>query len=99
MNQDTAKVITSFLPLIILMVFFYFFLIKPQKKKEKEIQAMRENVKVGDNIITIGGIVGKVIQVKDDILVIETSGDKTKYELMKWGINSVLQDRKDLKSN
>ncbi|MFR7349267.1 preprotein translocase subunit YajC [Peptoniphilus sp.] len=99
MNQDTAKVITSFLPLIILMVFFYFFLIKPQKKKEKEIQAMRENVKVGDNIITIGGIVGKVIQVKDDVLVIETSGDKTKYELMKWGINSVLQDRKDLKSN
>ena len=99
MNQDTAKVITSFLPLIILMVFFYFFLIKPQKKKEKEIQAMRENVKVGDNIITIGGIVGKVIQVKDDVLVIETSGDKTKYELMKWGINSVLQERKDLKSN
>lgn len=99
MNQDTAKVITSFLPLIILMIFFYFFLIKPQKKKEKEIQAMRENVRVGDNIITIGGIVGKVIQVKDDILVIETSGDKTKYELMKWGINSVLQDRKDLKSN
>ena len=41
MNQDTAKVITSFLPLIILMIFFYFFLIKPQKKKEKEIQAMR----------------------------------------------------------
>ena len=99
MDQNTAKVITSFAPLIILMIFFYFFMIKPQKKKDTEIQTMRENIKVGDNIITIGGIVGKVIQVKEDVIFIETSGDKTKLELMKWGINSVLQERKDLKSN
>lgn len=99
MSQDTTKLLINFLPLIVLMGFFYFFLIRPQKKKEREVQDMRNGIKVGDNIITIGGIVGRVVQVKDDVLVIETSGDKAKMEIMKWGINSVLQDRKDLKEN
>ena len=55
-------------------------------------------LKVGDEILTISGIRGKIVQVKEDYLVIETSGEKSKIDVMKWGINSVVTDKKDLKS-
>ncbi|MFY9213206.1 MAG: preprotein translocase subunit YajC, partial [Tissierellaceae bacterium] len=72
-----------------LLVVFYFFAIRPQKKREKEIQAMREGIKVGDEIITIGGILGKVITVKDDQIIIEVGATKTRLELTKWSVGSV----------
>ena len=84
MNQNAML---NFIPLILMFVVFYFFVIRPQKKKANEINEMRENLKVGDKIITIGGIIGKIILVKEDYLVIETSSDNTKIEVMKWGIN------------
>ena len=66
----------SILPLVIMVVAFYFMLIRPQKKKEKETKAMLDALKVGDTVTTIGGIIGKVLKVKDDKVCIEI-GDRT----------------------
>ena len=77
--------------MLVMMVFFYLFLIRPQKKKEKEFEQMRNSLAVGDNIITIGGIVGKVVIVKDDYITIETSGMNTRLEITKWGVSSVIK--------
>ena len=93
----TQNAMLNFIPLIIMFVLFYFLMIRPQKKKANEINAMRENLKVGDKIITIGGIIGKVVLVKEDYLVIETSSDNTKIEIMKWGINGTYKKNADLK--
>ena len=94
MNQNAML---NFIPLIVMFVIFYFFMTRPQKKKANEINEMRENLKVGDKIITIGGIIGKIILVKEDYLVIETSSDNTKIEIMKWGINGTYKKNTDLK--
>lgn len=77
--------------MVAMLAFFYFFMIRPQKKKEKEVEAMRKALKVGDDIITIGGIVGKIVIVKDDYITIETSGMKTRMEITKWGVSSVIK--------
>lgn len=91
------RAMLNFLPLILMFAVFYFFIIRPQKKKANEITEMRESLKVGDKIITIGGIIGKIILVKEDYLVIETSSDNTKLEIMKWGINGTYKKNTDLK--
>ena len=95
----TQNAMLNFIPLIIMFVLFYFLMIRPQKKKANEINAMRENLKVGDKIITIGGIIGKIILVKEDYLVIETSSDNTKIEIMKWGINGTYKKNTELKDS
>lgn len=70
-------------------VFFYFFMIRPQKKQEKEVNEMRNSLSVGDEITTIGGIIGKVISIRDETVVIETSHDRTKIRLLKSAISKV----------
>ena len=70
------EMIVSFLPMILLIVVFYFILIRPQKKREKQTKEMLANLKVGDSITTIGGIVGTICKIKDDKVMIET-GSKT----------------------
>lgn len=75
---------------IAFLVFFYLFAIRPQKKREKEIREMRDSLKVGDQIVTIGGILGRVIKVKDDMVTIEVGSNKTKLDLTKWAVGSVL---------
>lgn len=69
---------------------FYFFAIRPQRKKEKEIKQMRENLRVGDEIITIGGISGKILKLKEQMVTIEVGSDKTRLEMTKWAIGSVI---------
>lgn len=66
----------------------YFFSIRPQKKKQKEEQQMRDNLQIGDEITTIGGIVGRVVTIKDDSIVIETGADRNKMKIMRWAIQS-----------
>lgn len=78
------------LPIGILAI-FYFFAIRPQKKKEKEINEMRDSLSVGDEVITIGGILGKVIAVKEELLVIEVGAAKTRLEFTRWAISSVIR--------
>ena len=62
----------------------YFMMIRPENKKKKEAEELRANLKKGDNITTIGGIVGKIVNIKDDRIIIETSEDQVRMELLKW---------------
>ena len=72
-----------------MFVLLYFFMIRPQKKREREEAAMREAVQVGDEVTTIGGIIGKVVSVKGETFVLETTKDKTKIRFLKGAIRSV----------
>ena len=86
-NANTGgSMLMTFLPIIAVIVVFYFFLIRPQKKKENEAKAMRENVQIGDEIMTIGGIVGLVVRKTEDTVVIETGTDKSKLRIKMWAI-------------
>ena len=67
---------TMILMMVGVFAVMYFLMIRPQKKKQKEEQAMRDNLQIGDEITTIGGIVGKIVTVKDDSLIIETGADR-----------------------
>ena len=75
--------------IVVMFVVFYFFGIRPQKKQEKETAAMRNALQVGDEITTIGGIIGKVVSIKDETFVLETSHDRTKIRFLKSAIKSV----------
>ena len=76
----------TFGPIILMFVVFYFLLIRPQKKREKEVQEMRQAIEVGDEVVTIGGIVGRVVSIKEDTLVVETSAERSKLRLARWAI-------------
>ncbi len=76
----------TFLPLVIMIAIFYFFMIRPQKKRDKEEREMRNSIQVGDEISTIGGFIGKVVSVKDDVLTIESSNDRTKLRIYRWAV-------------
>ncbi len=76
----------TFGPIILMFVVFYFLLIRPQKKREQEVQKMREAIEVGDEVVTIGGIVGRVVSIKEDTLVVETSAERSKLRLARWAI-------------
>ena len=67
---------------------FYFLLIRPENKRKKEAEQIRNSLKVGDQITTIGGIIGTVVSVKDDKFVMETSADQVRIELAKWAIST-----------
>lgn len=77
------------LMIVALFAVMYFVMIRPQKKQEKEIQTMRNNLQVGDEITTIGGIIGKIISIKEETCLIETSGDKTKIRILKSAVKCV----------
>ena len=85
-----ALLTSGVLPMILLFVAFYFFLIRPQRKKEKEVQKMRSNIEIGDEIVTIGGIMGIVTNIKEDVLVIETGADRSKVRIAKWAVQENL---------
>ena len=72
------------------LVIFYVFAIRPQRKKEKEIKEMRSNLRIGDEVVTIGGIRGRIIVVKDDFITLEVGSTKTRLEMMKWSVGSVI---------
>ena len=76
-------------PLIILFIVFYFFMVRPQKKKDKQIQYMRRGIQVGDEVVTIGGICGKVVKTKDESFIIQVGADKVKFEMMRWAVSTV----------
>ena len=81
--------LAGILPFLLLIPIFYFLMYRPQKKQEKETAAMRNSLMVGDEVVTIGGIMGKVVKVKDDYVVIETGADKTRLKMRKTAIGSV----------
>ena len=82
-----------------MLALLYFFMIRPQKKQEKETNNMRNNLVVGDEITTIGGIIGKIVSIKDETIVIETSRDGTKIRLLKSAVRNVDVHAADSKKN
>ena len=81
--------VMTFLPIVVIIAVFYFMLIRPQQKKDKEDRAMRENLEIGDEIATIGGIVGIVVSVKEDTVVIETGSDRSKIRILKTAVGQL----------
>ena len=82
----------TFLPFILIIVVFYFFMIRPQAKKQKDLRAYRESLKKGDRIVTTGGIYGKVVDIKDNVVVVDV-GEQTRFKIDK---SAVLKDASDL---
>jgi len=80
----------SLIVLVIFIAIMYFLMIRPQKKRDKQIQEMRSSLSVGDEIITIGGICGKIVKTKDETIVIQVGADKIKFEMMRWSVSSVV---------
>ena len=84
----TAGMSSSIIMLVAMLAIFYFMLIRPENKRKKEAEAMRSSVKNGDKITTIGGVIGTVVNVKEDKIVIETGADQVRIEFAKWAISS-----------
>ena len=84
-GQSMLSLLITFLPMILI---FYFLLIRPENKRKKEAEALRSALKKGDKITTIGGIVGTVVDVKEDKFVIETGADQVRIELAKWALST-----------
>ncbi len=77
--------------IIILLLFFvlmWFFMIRPEKKKQKKIEAMRNALSVGDEIVTIGGVMGTIVHITEDDITIETSEDRVRVQFKKWAVSS-----------
>ena len=79
----------SILIIVVMFVALYFFMIRPQKKQEKETQNMRNNLQVGDEITTIGGIIGKIVSIKEETVTIETSHDRSKIRILRSAVRNV----------
>ncbi|MGI6013816.1 MAG: preprotein translocase subunit YajC [Oscillospiraceae bacterium] len=79
---------TSLIMLVVIMVVFYFMIMRPESKKKKQQEQMRSELSVGDEIITIGGLVGKIVSVSDENIVFETSEDRVRIEVTKWAVSS-----------
>lgn len=81
--------LTTIIMLVAMLAVFYFFMYRPQKKQEKEIAQMRDSLAVGDEITTIGGIIGQVVSIKDETVMIETGRDGTKIRILKSAVKSI----------
>lgn len=86
---NTGSPWVTIVMLIAVVVFFYFFLIRPQKKQEKEANNMRNSLEIGDEIVTIGGIIGQIVSIKGDTVTIVTSKDRNKIRFLKTAIREV----------
>lgn len=85
-GSQAGSIYPTLIMFVLVIVFFYFLMIRPQKKKDKEQKEMRESIQIGDEIMTIGGIVGIVVKKTEDTVVIETGGDKSKLRIKMWAI-------------
>ena len=90
----TSVLVSYFLMFAVVIGVMYFLMIRPQKKKEKEAKEMRDNLQIGDEVTTIGGITGIVVRKSEDTVVIETGGDRSKIRVKLWAIseNATIHD-------
>lgn len=85
---STSSSLMMIVPMILIFALMYFMMIRPQKKQQKLEQEMRNNLKIGDEITTIGGIMGRIVTVKDDSLIIETGADRNKMKITRWAVQA-----------
>jgi len=90
-TEGEQNPIASFLPLILIVVVFYFFMIRPQMKKQKETRKFRESLSKGDEVLTLGGMYGKIAEVKDHYVMLEVAKD-IKLKIDKSAIASGTED-------
>ncbi len=83
---------SSIIIFAVLIGVFYFFLIRPENKKKKKIAEMRNSLTVGDDITTIGGMIGKIVSIKDDTITFETGEDRVRIQVMRWAISNTGHD-------
>lgn len=88
LTAGTGDMMSMMLPMVLMLVVFYFMLIRPENKRKKEAEEMRSNVKTGDVIVTIGGVTGTVVDVKEKKFVIETGADRVRIEFEKWALST-----------
>lgn len=81
--------ISTLIMIGLLVLVMYFFMIRPQKKQERQVNEMRDNLQVGDEITTIGGVIGKIVSIKDETILLETGRDKVKIRFLKSAVRSV----------
>lgn len=84
-NQMVA-LLTTILPILLMVVIFYFLLIRPEKKRSKKMKEMLDNLQVADEVVTTGGIIGRVLSVKEDTVLIETGSDRTRLRVLRSSI-------------
>ena len=89
LTTTTESYISLFFTLALMLVLLYFMIYRPQKKQEKKDAAMRAALEIGDQVVTIGGIVGRVVAIKEDTFVLETGADRVKIRFTKNAISSV----------
>lgn len=87
-GAGAASMGSLLIPLVLMIALMYFLMIRPENKRKKQAEEMRNSLKKGDQITTIGGIVGKIVQVTDENIVIETSDDRVRMELTKWAVST-----------
>ncbi len=87
-GANRNSMLSTILLMVVLFGGMYFLMIRPQKKQQKKEQEMRESTQVGDEITTIGGIIGRVVTVKEDSLIIETGADRNKMKITRWAIQA-----------
>lgn len=85
---NSGSMFTMILIYAAIIAVFYFILIRPQSKQKKKEEQMRNNIEVGDMIVTIGGIIGRVVSIKEEDIVIESGADRTKIKIKKWAVGS-----------
>ena len=83
-----GSMLPSLVMIVVMIAVFYFILIRPENKRKKQAEDMRNSLKTGDDITTIGGITGTICAVKDKTIVIETGADRVRIELAKWAVSS-----------
>ena len=88
-TATTAEMLISFLPMILIIVFMVILIYLPQKRQDKKDAAMRNSLEIGDQVTTIGGVIGRVVAIKDDTFVLETGADRVKIRFTKSAISSV----------
>lgn len=87
-GAGAASMGSLLIPLVLMIALMYFLMIRPENKRKKQAEEMRSSLKKGDQITTIGGIVGKIVHVADENIVIETSDDRVRMELTKWAVST-----------
>ncbi|NLW79854.1 MAG: preprotein translocase subunit YajC [Ruminococcaceae bacterium] len=88
-TNDNSGTISLIVMVVVMGLAVYFLMIRPQKKKEKKATELRNSIDVGDEVTTIGGIVGRVVSIKEDTFIIETAGERSRMRFKRWAIQEV----------
>lgn len=85
-GNTMITLLTTLVPILLMVVVFYFLLIRPEKKRAKKAREMLDNLQVADEVVTTGGIIGRVLSVKEDTVLIETGSDRTRLRVLRSSI-------------